>query len=264
MGRRTRDTTRRTPLQAGADRASTDLARRLGRMLRDARQGRALTQAQASERAGISRSRWSDLETGRDHRSTIATLNRAAHAVGGGLDAHVRQASAAQQPRDAVHLRNQELVIRAALGGGWQALPEEPIDREARTSRMADVLLHRRRPLEPAEYALIEVLDWFGDVGEPVRDWSRRLAALERYAIARMRPDDPLPRTGGCWIVRATQRNRRLIAEHRLFFAARFPGSSRAWLNCLTQPGRQVPREPGLLWVSVAGERIFPVRSSAP
>jgi hypothetical protein len=106
-----------------------------------------------------------------------------------------------------------ELIIRTALGGGWKGLPEEPIDREARASRAADFLLHRQRPAEAAEYGLFDVIDWFSDVGEPVRAWSRRLDALERYAVARMTEGDPLPRTGGCWVVRATQRNRTLFVN---------------------------------------------------
>ena len=50
-----------------------------------------------------------------------------------------------------------------------------------------------------------EVWDWFDDVGGPVRDFGRRMEAVDRYAVAHMRtPDAPLPRTGGCFVVRAT------------------------------------------------------------
>jgi hypothetical protein len=159
-------------------------------------------------------------------------------------------------------------VISTALLGGWQALPEEPIDREARTSRAADVLLHRRRSDRPVEYALFEVIDWFHDVGAPTREWSRRLDAVERYAIARMTPnDESLPVVGGCWVVRATMRNRRLIGEHRHFFRARFPGSGRAWLAALGSREDPMPTVPAVLWVSVDGTRLFAVRwagSAAP
>jgi hypothetical protein len=136
--------------------------------------------------------------------------------------------------------------------------PEEFIDREARTSRAADVLLYRRRPGQPAEYALWSVTDWIDDVGAIVRDFVRRVDAVERYAIAHA--DEHMPRAGGCWVVRATQRNRRLIGEHRHFFSARFPGSGRAWLASLTIAEAPLPREPALIWVSVNGERLFPAR----
>lgn len=253
-------TGRRTPMQVAADEASQALMRKLGLMLRDGRRRSRARQLDASAKAGISRSEWSGLELGRKS-ATLATWNRAAFAMGGSLEAYIKQASAADRPRDAVHLRHQELVIRAALGGGWQALPEELIDREARTSRAVDVLLRRTGARDGrSEYALCEVWDWLDDVGAAVRDMTRRLEAADRYAVARMRGDEPLPRVGGFWLVRATQRNRALIAEHRHFFRARFPGSGRAWLAALTNAAVPMPAEPALLWVDVGGTRLFAAR----
>ena len=243
-----------------ADRHSAALAARLGKGLRDARQAARLTQAEAAARAGLSQGGWSKLETQGDGRYTLATWDRAAFAVGGRLNAYVEGASAADQPRDAVHLRNQELIIRTAKDGGWRALPEEPLDRDVGRSRWGDVLLHRRRPGDADEYALLEVIDWFDDVGAPTRAWQRRLDAVERYAIARMVDDQTLPRVSGCWVVRATRRNRQLIGEHRNFFQTRFPGSGRAWITALTQSATPMPAGSALLWVSVRGERMFPVR----
>src|SRR3990172_2356472 len=154
---------RRTPTQAEADRRSAELARKLGVMLGDGRLRTRLTQQQAADRAGISRGRWADLEAGRDAGGTLGTINRAAFAVGGRLDAWIKETSAADRPRDAVHLRHQELIIRLSTSGAWQPLPEEFLDREARTSRAADVLLTRRPTDRPREYALWEVSDWIED-----------------------------------------------------------------------------------------------------
>jgi hypothetical protein len=109
------------------------------------------------------------------------------------------------------------------------------------------------------EYALIEVWDWFADVGAVGRAWHRRLAALERYAIARM-PTDVVPRVGGAWVVRATRRNRELVAAHSEFFAALLPGSSAAWLRALTERDSRMPAESALIWVSVTGTRLFASR----
>ncbi len=226
-------------------------------MLKDARQRTSVSQATAARRAGLGASTWSWLEIGRDGRVTLTTLNRAAMAVGVTLNAYLKGASATTQPRDAVHLRHQELVIRTAAPGGWQPLPEELIDREARTSRAVDVLLSRRSLGRPTCYAVAEIWDWLADVGAAVRDWSRRLDAVERYAIARMVGDEPLPRVSGVWVLRATRRNRQLVNDHRAFFRARFPGSGRAWLAALTDPAREVPAQPALLWVSVAGDRLY-------
>ena len=246
-----------------ADRHAADLAARLGKALREARVRAGLTQAAAARRAGVSQGTWSRLENDRDPGYTVATWDRAAHATGTVLNAYLPETTAADRPRDAVHLKGQELIIRTALPGGWGSLPEELIDREARTSSAADVLLHRRVPQRAAEYALAEVIDWFDDVGAPMREWQRRLDAVERYAISRMRPDDELPRTSGCWIVRATRRNRELIGEHRNLFRARFPGSGRAWLAALADTDVPMPTQPALLWVTVSGDRLYATRWTA-
>ena len=257
MGRRSR-TARRTPRQAAADRLADELSGKLGKMLRDGRRRLRLTQAQASAKAGISPGTWANLENEKDGRVTTSTWSRAAMAADGELDAYIKRTTAADQPRDAVHLRHEELLIRMSGPGGWRALPEEQIDREARTSRWGDVLLQRRLA-GTDEYGLFEIFDWFDNVGDSTRDWLRRLDALERYAIARMR-DDNLPHTSGCWIVRATARNRQLIADHTAFFRSRFPGSGRAWLATLANADVPMPVEPALLWVDVAGRRIFEAR----
>lgn len=183
-------------------------------------------------------------------------------AAGGELRVYIAKISAADQPRDAVHLRNQELIARTAAAGGWRVLPEQALDREARTSRAADVLLQRGN-----EWCLQEVWDWFADVGAAFRDWDRRLDAVERLAISRMAPPvadaggnaELLPRVGGCWVVRATRRNRRLVDEHRHLFRARFPGSAHAWLAALTTPA-SMPPIPAILWAAVDGTRFFPSR----
>src|SRR5204863_5381616 len=72
-----------------AERHAAELATRLGKGLRDARRQQGLTQAEAARRAGISQPTWSLLETDRDPRYTLATWDRAAHAVGARLSAYV-------------------------------------------------------------------------------------------------------------------------------------------------------------------------------
>lgn len=150
--------------------------------------------------------------------------------------------------------------MTTAKPGGWRPLPEEQLDREARSSRWIDVLLERRHPHAPTEYCSCEIWDWMADVGGSVRDFSRRLDGLDRYGVAHMHGDDPLPLASGFWLLRATRRNRQLVAEHRNFFHARFPGSGRAWLAALTDAAAPMPTEPALLWVSVDGRRVFASR----
>lgn len=263
MGRNSR-TGRRATAAAKAERHAGELAARLGAALKDARRAARLTQAESAHRAGLTQPTWSSLENDRDPRYTLLTWDCAAFAVGATLETFLRGGSAAGLPRDAAHLRAQELIIRMAVRGDWKALPEELIDREARTSRAADVLLYRRRASEAAEYALMEVIDWFSDVGAPMRAWASRQDAVDRYAVARMVADDPLPRTSGCWIIRATRRNRDLIATHSHTFRARFPGSGTLWLKALTDPHAAIPGEAALMWVSVSGERLFASRLGRP
>jgi hypothetical protein len=178
------------------------------------------------------------------------------------LNAYLSEASAADQPRDAAHLKAQELVLRTSKSGGWSGIPEERFDADVRTSRFADVFLRRDRPpTEANEVALIEVIDWFDDVGAPMRSWQRRLDGVERYAIAHIVDEvKPLPSVSGCWVVRATKRNRALIAEHSNLFATRFRGSARAWLAALTDEARRMPKESALLWISVSGDKLYPSR----
>ncbi len=247
-------------MQSFADRQADEIAARLGSALKDTRTQRRMTQRDSAAFAGLSASTWSWLETAHDGRVTLATLNRAAHAVGSSLSAYLKEVSGAGQPRDAVHLGHQELVIKTSRPGSWRPLPEELIDRDARTSRAADVLLVRTEPSQPTCYALVEIWDWLADVGAAVRDWSRRLEAVERYAIGHMVGDEPLPRTAGVWVLRATHRNQQLVQQHRGFFKARFPGSGSAWLAALSDPTSPMPGEAALVWVSVKGDRLFAAR----
>jgi transcriptional regulator with XRE-family HTH domain len=247
----------RSRVGPSADRHAAELARKLGKALRDGRTRAGLTQAQAAARAGFSQGAWSRLETNSDPRYTLATWDRAAFAVGTSLHAYLADISAAGLPRDAAHLKGQELVLKTAAFGGWHGLPEERLDPEARTSRFGDVVLQRPK-LRPKEVALVEIIDWFDDVGAPMRDWPRRLEALEKRSIGRMSSNEDLPTISGCWLVRATKRNRELIAEHSNLFHSRFPGSGPAWLAALTQPHTTMPADAGLLWISVNGERLYP------
>ena len=61
-----------------------------------------------------------------------------------------------------------------AGGAAGTGVAEAQIDRQRRDVRFADVLLSR--PTAAAtEVALIEIIDWFDDVGAPIREWPRRL-----------------------------------------------------------------------------------------
>ena len=261
MPRRRRRFTRRTPLHVAADTRAAELARSLGRALRDARLRRGLRQVDVGALAALSGSTISELERGLGGDVSLLAWNRAARATGTGLRAYLEAASAASSPRDAVHLRNQELVVKVAALGGWSARPEASIDRDPARSRSADVLLRRHRA-HLVEHLFVDVWDWFEDVGSSLRAFDRALARVEAQAIASLPPaasaDDV--RVSGLWVVRATTRNRQLLAAHRHLFRARFPGSGARSLKALTDPSASPPEETSWLWVSVSGDRLFGAR----
>ncbi len=206
---------RRTGRQVAADARADELAVTLGRALADRRRQQGLLQAQVAEGAGLAPSTVSAAERGGGAGYTISTWTRLARAVDVDLRAYLDQASAAGQPRDIVHLRNQELVIRTAVMGGCRSRPEHALGDPTRGARSIDVLLAR-----PLELAVMEVFDWFEDVGAAARSWDRKLARVEALALARLPPpvqdiEVRPPRVSGCWIVHATRRNRELVAAPR-------------------------------------------------
>ena len=213
-----------------------------------------------AETAAVAPSTVSEAERGNGSSFTLVTWARLAAATGSSLHAYLEPASAADQPRDIVHLRAQELIARMAGVGGWQSQVEVALDDPARGSRSGDVLLERLRPSSGAELALMEIWDWFDDVGAAFRSWDGKLARVERGAIARLPPptdsDPALPRVSGCLVLRSTRRNRSLVLDHRSVFAARFPGSGRSWLRCLEDAAAPMPGNAGILWISVNGERL--------
>jgi transcriptional regulator with XRE-family HTH domain len=236
----------------------------LGRALKDARLAAKLTQAEVGALAGVVQGTVSEVERGTTATLSHLVLARMAKACGSELHAYLQRVSGAQEPRDIAHLRTQALIASTAEAGGWQATPEAAIEDAAERSRSIAVLL-ARAALERAavELAIVEVLDWLPDVGASLRSWDRRLARVERWAIAtRTRERDGatlVPRVSGCWVLRATKRNRQLVRELRPLFAARFQGVGRDWIAALGTDA-PMPASPALLWVSVKADRLWPVR----
>jgi len=102
---------------------------------------------------------------------------------------------------------------------------------------------------------LIHVECWnvIGDIGAAVRSSTRKQAELADLAVARWGTDAT---TGLVWVVRATARNRALVARYPEVFARAFPGSSRGWVDALVN-GVPPPEEPGLVWTDVGATRLF-------
>lgn len=175
------------------------------------------------------------------------------HAVALALDTMHLTAFARDQheePADAGHLAIQELLLRLGAAQGFDKSVELPT-RSADPSRSIDVSLRndRRRVL-----MVLEAWNLFGDIGAGKRSFHRKLAEADALAVAAW-GTQPY-RVAGCWVVRATRRNRALIARYPQVFATAFPGSSRGWVAALTD-GADPPLEPGLVWCDVACTRIY-------
>jgi hypothetical protein len=158
-----------------------------------------------------------------------------------------------QEPQDTGHLGMQELALRLGRRHGYarevelRTKPDEPW-------RSIDVALadDQRRCL-----IVIECWNVIGDIGASARSSTRK--AAEADALAGLRWGDAPHTTDLVWVVRATARNRQLVARYPEVFAARFPASSAAWARALND-GTEPPRDSGLVWASVDGTRVYPWR----
>lgn len=249
----------RKPRASGAElrgrRRAIDVARRLGSAVREERTRQGLRQWEVAEAAGVSQSWVSLMERGRGSGASLETWAAVAAAVKEQLVGYLEHAAGASTPRDHVHLKGQDLVIRTAGTGGWRPTPEAPVDPMARRSRSVDVLLQRGRG---TEIAVVEVWDTFDDVGDAMRSLDGKVATARRLASSLA------ARAQGLRVVRGTRRNHALITELSGLFAAKFPARAGDWLRALTDPQVAMPAEPGLLWTDVRGTRLVASRLGSP
>ncbi len=247
---------RASPRRVASRRRATYLAGRLGVALRESRLALGMTQADAADRAGVSQPFWSRLERGRATVASLETLAAAAAAVETELAAFVQARTGADLPRDIEHLRRQELVIRLAAPGGWRARAEAPIDPRATRSRSIDVHLSRG---DGREAVVVEIIDLLADVGEAFRGLEDKVAAVRR-SLGPTRSRDDGTRVAGLLIIRATRRNRALIASLSRMFLSRFPADGRTWLRASRIRETPMPQDDGFVWSSVRGDRLFAAR----
>ncbi len=155
-----------------------------------------------------------------------------------------------EEPEDAGHLKLQELVLR--LGRGLRMirqfeLPTKPANPQLSTDvgLIDDV---NRRLIQ------VECVNVFGNVNNSVRSADRKRVEAEDLAVAL---GNGVPYTvHQVWVVRATRRNRALLARYPELFATRFTGSSLAWVSALTK-GTKPPDELGLVWCDVDATKLF-------
>jgi transcriptional regulator with XRE-family HTH domain len=239
----------RTRLAIDAARQNREQLARLGADVRAARRRRRRTQAVLGAEVGLSQSVISRAERGLGGGLTLDAWQRIALALATPLRVTLQRDPLAETA-DAGHLALQELVLRTGRAAGYRGLVELPT-RPAEPWRSIDVALvddaHRR-------LAVVECWNTIGDVGAAARTSTRKASEAEQLAAARW--GEQRAGVGLVWVVRATARNRALVARYPEVFAALFPGSSAGWVRALTT-GADLPALPGLVWSSLDGSRIF-------
>lgn len=239
----------RTQLGLAAQRANREQVVRMGADSRAARLRRKLTQRQLGGRVGLSQSAISRAERGLGGGLTLDAWQRIAAALGIALRVSLQRDPLADT-LDAGHLAMQELVLRLGRAAGYRGLVELPT-KPQEPWRSIDVALvddTRRR------MAVVECWNSIGDIGAAARSSARKRVEAEALAAARWGPMHA--RVGLVWVVRATPRNRALVARYPEVFTARFPGSSRRWVEALTS-GAEPPAEPGLVWCTTDAARLL-------
>jgi transcriptional regulator with XRE-family HTH domain len=240
---------RRTSVEIDIDRLAAEIADRLGRQVRSARRRRRLTQAQLGGLVGLSQSEISRLELGLGTGAPIGVWLSIAAALGL-LPRFELARDPREEPVDAGHLVVQELLLRLARAIGATGQFELPIG-SSDPALSVDVFVRddRRRRL-----VVEEACNSIRDIGAAARSFQRKLAVAADLAVA-IGGTTPYA-VHGVWVVRATRRNRELVARYPEVFARFFPGSSSRWVAAL-ETGTPAPAEPGLVWTNVAATRLF-------
>jgi transcriptional regulator with XRE-family HTH domain len=221
------------------------IAATLGGLARAGRRARRLSLGRVAHRIGVSVARLSEIERGLGARAPLETWIALGVVLGRPLA--VSFSRPIDEPRsssDAGHIDIQEHILalgRATGRTGTFELPTRPTD----PSRSTDVGLR-----DPIRHERIHVECWntFGDLGAAVRATNRKVAEA-----AATWPDD---RIATVWVVRATAANRALLARYPNIIDSAFPGSSRTWVQALTE-GTPAPREPGLVWFDPGTGRLM-------
>jgi transcriptional regulator with XRE-family HTH domain len=243
---------KRPEIRSEAARRNREQLGRIGAMVRAARKRRGWTQAVLATQVGLSRPTVSAIERGFGGSHTLDAWQRMAVALGVALRVELGRDPLADTA-DAGHLAIQELVLRLGRKAGYTRA-FEVATRGGDPGRSTDVGLR-----DDARRALILVECWntIGDIGAAARSTDRKLAdAADLAAVA----GGERPFTvRGVWVVKATARNRAILARYPEVFAARFPGSSAGWVAALAR-GAEPPTQPGLVWSDVACTRVLALR----
>ena len=244
---------RRTSTAIAGDREAMSIAASLGREVQATRRRRRLRQAELAAAVGLAQARISDIERGDGSGSPLLVWVRLGIVLGRPLAASFSRDLEPLLPSDAGHLAAQELLLRMIRATGRTGLIELPT-RPDNPSLSVDACIR-----DDPHRALIlnEIWNRTDDLGRAMRSTDRKAAEAAELAIG-IGGDRPY-RIASCWLLVDSAANRALAARYPEVLAARFPGSSVAWVRCLTA-GADPPHQPGLVWIDVRRGRIVPMR----
>ena len=100
-----------------------------------------------------------------------------AAATGNQLAAFLEAVPGATRPRDYEHLKRQQTITDFAAGGGWRAIAERQVGPIGERRGFIDVHLERKAR---REVTVVEIWDWFDDVGAAWRGLDAKVAAVRR------------------------------------------------------------------------------------
>ena len=244
---------RRTDAQVAGGREARRIAATLGADLRRSRRRRRHTQSALGERVGLTQGRISDLERGEGASAPLDTWV----AIGLALDRPLAVSftrDLVEEPRDAGHLRAQELLIGIARRTGRRVNVELP-SRAPSSPYVIDVVLRDDRA---RTVVLVEIWNRLDDLGAAMRSTLRKASDADGLAVLAA-GEGPSFRVATCWLLVDTAANRRLVGQYPGVLKARFPGSSVGWVRSVVE-GVVPPVAPGLAWVDPRLGRIVPMR----
>jgi transcriptional regulator with XRE-family HTH domain len=200
-------------IAAEASRRTRELCARIGGELRRSRRRRRMSQATVARIAGVSQSAVSRFEAGRAPHTSVELLIRVALILEQTVRVELSR-DPREEPADAGHLAIQELALRLARQTGRRAT-FELATKPAEPWRSTDVGI---RDDSHRVLILLECWNTMGDVGSAARATTRKMAEAEQLAVV-FGGEEPY-RVAGCWVMRATSRNRELVARYPEVFAA--------------------------------------------
>lgn len=219
----------------------------LGDRLRRARLVSQLDQREVGARAGVSQSTISRMELGLGANVPLATWQRVAAAIGGGLEADLAPARP-EVPQLDVAGRCHELLTELGRQGGWSSVTTRVARTDGTVHSIETVMVRPRH----REVILARVWDVIGDVEAAIDELHE--------SVEREQAIHGLEWTVG-WtaIIPASGTNRRRMTEVEPLLLLAAPMFGARWLNALARESVPMPSRPGLIWTNGQVARLRPM-----